>query len=76
MEALAPIGGANDNLADRAAVFESRDEKNPDGTGHPAVYHINILKPCTYFRAQKFIPQKKDVIYLAGARATEPIKLL
>lgn len=76
IEALALAGGANDNLADPAAVFVFRYEKNPDGTDRPTVYHVNMLKPGNYFLAQKFILQNKDVIYLAGARANEPIKLL
>ena len=57
-------------------MFVFRYEKNPDGTDRPTVYHVNMLKPGNYFLAQKFILQNKDVFYLAGARANEPIKLL
>ncbi|MFA6125129.1 MAG: polysaccharide biosynthesis/export family protein [Sphingomonas sp.] len=76
IEALALAGGPNDNLADPAAVFVFRYEKTPDGKDRPTVYHINMLKPRSYFLAQKFILENKDVIYIAGARANEPIRLL
>lgn len=76
IEALALAGGPNDNLADPAAVFVFRYETAPDGTDHPTVYHINMLKPGGYFLAQKFILENKDVIYVAGARANEPLRLL
>jgi polysaccharide export outer membrane protein len=35
-----------------------------------------MMKPASYFLTQKFILEIQDVIYLAGARANEPIKLL
>lgn len=76
IEALALSGGPNDNLSDPAAVFVFRYEKTPDGTERPTVYHLNMLKPRSYFLAQKFILENKDVIYVAGARANEPIRLL
>lgn len=76
IEALALAGGPNDNLADPAAVFVFRYEKTPDGTERPTVYHVNMLKPRSYFLAQKFVLENKDVIYVAGARANEPIRLL
>ena len=76
IEALALAGGPNDNLSDPAAVFVFRYEKTPDGLERPTVYHLNMVKPRSYFLAQKFILENKDVIYVAGARANEPIKLL
>lgn len=76
IEALALAGGPNDNLADPAAVFIFRYEKAPDGGERPTVYHINMLKPSSYLLAQKFVLENKDVIYVAGARANEPIRLL
>lgn len=76
IEALALAGGPNDNLADPAAVFVFRYEKAPDGTERPTVYHLNMLKPRSYFLAQKFVLENKDVLYVAGARANEPIRLL
>ncbi|MDR2871318.1 MAG: polysaccharide biosynthesis/export family protein [Xanthomonadaceae bacterium] len=76
IEALALSGGPNDNLADPAAVFLFRYVKTPDGEDRPIVYHLNMMKPASYFLAQKFILENKDVIYVAGARANEPTKLL
>lgn len=76
IEALALAGGPNDNLADPAAVFVFRYVTAPDGTDQPVVYHVNMIKPQNYFIAQKFFLENKDVIYIAGARANEPTKLL
>jgi len=76
IDALALAGGPNDNLADPAAVFLFRYEKTPDGKDRPTVYHVNMMKPASYFLAQKFILENKDVIYVAGAKANEPTKLL
>lgn len=76
IEALALAGGPNDNLADPAAVFLFRYEKTADGKERPTVYHVNMKKPASYFLAQKFILENRDVIYVAGARANEPTKLI
>lgn len=76
IDALALAGGPNDNLADPAAVFLFRYVKTPDGKDRPMVYHVNMMKPESYFLAQKFILENKDVIYVAGARANEPTKLV
>jgi polysaccharide export outer membrane protein len=76
IEALALAGGPNDNLADPAAVFLFRYVKTPDGKDRPTVYHVNMMKPESYFLAQRFTLENKDVIYIAGARANEPTKLL
>lgn len=76
IEALALAGGPNDNLADPAAVFVFRYEKTPNGQDRPTVYHVNMMKPGSYFLAQKFILENKDVIYVGGARANEPTKLI
>jgi len=35
-----------------------------------------MMKPESYFLAQRFTLENKDVIYIAGARANEPTKLL
>lgn len=76
MEALALAGGPNDNLANPAAIFVFRFA--PDGAGgeRATVYHINMMKPSSYFIAQKFNLDDKDVLYLAGAEANQPIKVI
>lgn len=76
VEALALSGGPNENIADPAAVFVFRFEKTGDGVEHPTVYHFNMLKPTSYFLSQKFYMTNKDVIYVAGAQANQPSKLL
>lgn len=77
VEALALSGGPNENLADPAAVFVFRFEKTGDGgIERPTVYHFNMLKPASYFLGQQFYLTNKDVIYVAGAQANQPGKLL
>ena len=76
IEALALAGGPNENLADPAAVFVFRYSQDPDGKEVPVAYHVNMMKPTSYFLAQKFAVDDKDVIYLAGAEANRPTKLL
>lgn len=78
VDALALAGGPNESVADPAAVFVFRYLPAPDGQGPdmPVVYHINMLKPASYFLAQKFILDNHDVIYVGGAEANQPSKLL
>ncbi|MCW6535126.1 polysaccharide biosynthesis/export family protein [Sphingomonas lycopersici] len=77
VEALALSGGPTENVADPAAVFVFRFEKTGDaGVERPTVYHFNMLKPTSYFLGQKFYMTDKDVIYVAGAEANQPSKLL
>ena len=77
VQALALSGGPNENLADPAAVFVFRFEKSGEnGTVRPVVYHFNMLKPASYFLGQQFFLTDKDVIYVAGAEANQPSKLL
>jgi polysaccharide export outer membrane protein len=77
VEALALSGGPNENLADPAAVFVFRFEKTGEnGAERPTVYHFNMLKPASYFLGQQFYLTNKDVIYIAGAQANQPGKLL
>jgi polysaccharide biosynthesis/export protein len=75
-EALATSGGPSENLADPAAVFVFRYEKGADSVARPTVYHVNMLKPASYFLSQQFFLRDKDVIYVAGAEANQPGKLL
>lgn len=76
-DGLALAGGANENVANPAAVFVFRYVKPaPDAPEQPVVYHINMLKPVSYLLAQKFDLQNKDVVYIAGAEANQPGKLL
>lgn len=77
VQALALSGGPNENLADPAAVFVFRFEKSGDNSAErPVVYHLNMLRPASYFLAQNFFLNDKDVVYIAGAEANQPAKLL
>ncbi len=76
-EALAQAGGPNDSLADPAAVFVFRYRPAPDGGDPvPVVYHINMLEPASYLLAQRFALAHDDVIYIGGAEANQPTKIL
>lgn len=76
-EALAQAGGPIDSLADPAAVFVFRYRPAPDGGDRvPVVYHVNMLEPASYLLAQRFALAHDDVIYIAGAEANEPTKIL
>lgn len=79
VEALAMAGGPNENTANPAAVFVFRYQAGEAGqpaAAAPVVYHINMLKPSSYFLAQQFYLADKDVIYVGGAEANQPSKLL
>ena len=72
-EAVARAGGPADQAADPSAVFVFR---NPSGDGKPTIYRLNLLKPSSYFVAQRFIMQDKDVVYIANARSNQTRKLV
>lgn len=73
-EAVARAGGPSDLAADPSAVFVFRNV--PDPQGRPIIYRLNMLKPSSYFLAQRFVMQDKDVIYIANARANQTRKLV
>lgn len=80
VEALALAGGPNENFANPAAVFVFRYEKNGtqgvDALERPVVYHLNMMKPASYLLGQQLYLTDKDVIYIAGAEANLPSKML
>ena len=76
VEALAQAAGPNENLSDPAAIFVFRYEKSDGGLEKPMVYHMNMMRPRSYFLAQKFMLNDKDVVYIGGAAANRPTKLL
>lgn len=80
VEALALAGGPNDALANPAAVFVFRYEKagaeGADAAERPVVYHLNMLKPKSYLLGQQFYLTDKDVVYIGGAEANLPTKML
>lgn len=75
-EAISTSGGPNPNLGDAAAVFIFRYEKDTNGQAKPIVYHINMMRPGSYFLAQQFAMRDKDVLYFGNARANQPSKMI
>ncbi|KQO04771.1 polysaccharide export protein [Sphingomonas sp. Leaf242] len=75
-EALARAGGPNDAVADPSAIFLFRYGMRVGSDGEePVIYRLNLLKPESYFLAQRFAMHDKDVVYIANARANQPAKL-
>lgn len=79
-QALGRIGGLQDNRADvkGAFVFRLEDPANldpatvasaqltPDGK-LPVIYRVNLSDPRTFFLAQNFTMQNKDILYVSNA---------
>lgn len=42
----------------------------------PQVYHLNMMQTGSYFLAQKFVMQDKDVLYFGNAAANQPSKAI
>lgn len=86
-QALARAGGLQDNRADARAVFIFRledskalDWKNtpkttPDGKV-PVVYQIDLKDPASFFVAQSFPVDNKDVLYVSNAPGADLQKFL
>ncbi len=84
VEALAKAGGLQDMRADPQGVFLFRFEPHsvvsalnapalptgPDGSS-PVVYRLNLKEAKSYFYAERFPIQDKDIIYVANAPLTE-----
>lgn len=87
-EALATVGGLNDNWADTGGVFILRFEdpvrltsiglKVPavKGGGAPVVYQLNFAAAGALLLAQEFEMHDKDVVYVANAPGAELRKFL
>lgn len=86
-QALARAGGLQDARADAQGVFLFRFEApdalesvgkavaNADGK-IPVVYRLDMKDPATFFTAQNFPVQNKDVLYVSNAPAAELQKFL
>ena len=86
-QALARAGGLNDVRADARGVFIFRFEDaaaldwpsppvtTPDGKV-PVIYQVNLKDPATFFVAQSFPVQNRDVLYVSNAPAAELQKFL
>lgn len=75
-EALARAGGPNDAQADASAIFLFRFRDDAAlNTAEPIIYRLNLMRPESYFLAQRFEMRDKDVIYIANAASNQPSKL-
>lgn len=75
-EAVAAAGGVNPGVGNPAAIFVFRYVRNAQGNDVPMVYHLNMMKTGSYFLAQRFMMQDKDVLYFGNAAANQPSKLI
>ena len=87
-QALGRAGGLQDARADAQGVFIFRLESptalelngrtvptTPEGK-IPVIYRVNLKDPATFFVAQSFPVQNKDVMYVSNAPAAELQKFL
>ena len=75
-EAIATAGGVNPGVGNPAAIFVFRYVRDAQGNEVPVVYHLNMMKTRSYFLAQRFAMQDKDVLYFGNAAANQPSKLI
>lgn len=87
-QALGRVGGLNDQRADARGVFIFRLEAanalnwpappvgtTPDGRV-PVIYNLDLQDPTSFFVAQSFPVNNKDVVYVSNAPAAELQKFL
>lgn len=87
-QALARVGGVQDNRADAQGVFIFRLESpaaldlqgktvatTPEGLV-PVIYRMNLRDPASFFVAQSFPIRDKDLLYVSNAPAAEIQKFL
>jgi polysaccharide export outer membrane protein len=87
-EAVAKAGGANDSLAEPAAVFLYRGEPRDvaqrlgidcskfAGPIIPVIYNVNFRDPGGFFLARAFEIRNKDVLYVSNAQVVQVTKFL
>jgi polysaccharide export outer membrane protein len=83
IEGVARAGGPTDERADPNAVFLFRFEPpavadnlgvpalpgSAPGAARPVIYKLDMMNPTSYFLAQRFPMENKDLIYVANARS-------
>lgn len=75
-EALAASGGVNPNLGDPKAIFVFRYVADQNGVAQPVIYHVNLMKAGSYFLAQQFAMNDRDLLYVGNAEANQPSKFV
>jgi polysaccharide export outer membrane protein len=87
-QALARVGGIQDNRADAKGVFVFRfGQKAEEGLTagmpgasslykQPVIYSVNLRDPASFFLAQNFMMQNKDILYVSNAPSSDLQKFL
>jgi polysaccharide export outer membrane protein len=87
-EAVAKAGGLLDSRADPGQVFLYRlvspktasamgmPATAKSGKGFPVIFRVNMRDPSTYFLAQQFPMEDKDIIYVSNSNSVELVKFL
>jgi polysaccharide export outer membrane protein len=88
VQALARVGGVQDNRADARGVFIFRFEE-PDAVPEqakggiktaenkvPVIYRMNLTDGSAFLTAQNFAVKNKDVLYVSNASSVELQKFL
>ncbi len=76
-EAIARAGGPTDTRANPRGVFLFRFQKiDNEPTLRPVIYRLNLMETESYFFAQQFQMQDKDVLLFTNADANVPSKLI
>jgi polysaccharide biosynthesis/export protein len=75
-QALGRTGGLSDQRADRRGVFVFRMTTSADGTRTPTVFQADLADPSSFFAAQSFPIEDRDILYVANAPAAELQKFL
>jgi polysaccharide export outer membrane protein len=76
-EAVARVGGPSDSRANPRGVFLFRFQRDkPGDPPRPVVYRLDLMKAESYFLAQLFQMQDKDVVLFANADANLPSKFI
>lgn len=90
-QALARVGGLQDNRADAKGVFVFRFESpasaetsagsfgtpvSPLSYRDPVIYRLDLRDPGSFFLAQNFMMQNRDIVYVSNAPSTDLQKFL
>ena len=76
-EAVARATGPSDSRANPRGVFVFRlEEDQTDAHARAVVYRLNMVKPESYFLAQRFLVKDKDVILFSNSSSNLTQKML
>jgi polysaccharide export outer membrane protein len=77
-EAVARAGGPNDATANPKAVFLFRYDPAASNAEAPLpkIYQLDLMRPESYFLAQRFAMRDKDVLYISNAAINRTSKFV